>query len=53
MMDTFEYAYLSGEEEMYTEVINSTDVDGLEVKVRKDFGAGLIDSRGMAKAVGA
>ncbi len=53
MMDTFEYAYLSGEEEMYTEVVTSTDVDGLEVKVRKDFGAGLVDWRGMAKAVGA
>lgn len=53
MMDTFEYAYLSDEEEMYTEVVTSTDVDGLEVKVRKDFGAGLVDWRGMAKAVGA
>ncbi|SEG12444.1 prohead protease/major capsid protein fusion protein [Marinobacterium lutimaris] len=53
MADTFEYAYLSGEEEMYTEVNTSTDVDGLEIKVRKDFGAGLIDWRGMAKATGA
>lgn len=53
MIDTFEYAYLSGEEEMYTEVVTSTDVDGLEVKVRKDFGAGLVDWRGMAKATGA
>lgn len=53
MMDTFEYSYLSGEEEMYTEVLTSTDVDGLEVKVRKDFGAGLVDYRGMAKANGA
>jgi len=53
MMDTFEYAYLSGEEEMYTEVNTNTDVDGLEVKVRKDFGAGLVDWRGMAMATGA
>jgi hypothetical protein len=53
MTDTFEYAYLSGEEEMYTEVNTNTDVDGLEIKVRKDFGAGLIDWRGMAKATGA
>lgn len=52
MMDTFEYAYLSGEEEMYTEVITSTDVDGVQVNVRKDFGAGLKDWRGMAKANG-
>jgi len=53
MIDTFEYAYLSGEEEMYTEVVTGTDVDGLEVKVRKDFGAGLVDWRGMAMATGA
>lgn len=53
MMDTFEYAHLAGEEEMYTEVNTNTDVDGLEVKVRKDFGAGLVDYRGMAKATGA
>ena len=53
MFDTFEYAYLSGEAEMYTEVNNSTDIDGLEIKVRKDFGCGLIEYRGMAKAVGA
>lgn len=53
MIDTFEYSYLSGEEEMYTEVVTSTDVDGLEVKVRKDFGAGLVDWRGMAMATGA
>ncbi|WP_010322158.1 prohead protease/major capsid protein fusion protein [Marinobacterium stanieri] len=52
MLDTFEYAYLSGEEEMYTEVNTNTDVDGLEVKVRHDFGAGLADHRGMAKAMG-
>lgn len=53
MVDTFEYAYLAGEQEMYTEVNTHTDIDGLEIKVRKDFGAGLIDWRGMAKANGA
>jgi len=51
--DTFEYSYLAGEEEMMTEVNTHTDVDGMEVKVRKDFGAGLIDYRAMAKSDGA
>lgn len=53
MMDTFEYAYLAGEESMYTETVTSTDVDGLEIKVRHDFGAGLVDHRGMAMGPGA
>ena len=53
LLDTFEYAYLSGEQEMYTEINHHTDIDGLEVKVRKDFGCGIVDYRGMAKATGA
>jgi hypothetical protein len=53
MADTFEYAYLAGEEEMMTETNTQTDIDGMEVKVRKDFGAGLVDYRGMVKATGA
>ena len=52
-VDTFEYAYLAGEEEMYTETDNSTDIDGITIKVRKDFGAGMVDYRGVAKATGA
>jgi hypothetical protein len=51
-MKCFEYAYLAGEEEMMTEVNTNTDVDGLEIKVRKDFGAGLSDYRGIAKSNG-
>lgn len=53
MISSFEYAYLAGEEGMMTEVNTSTDVDGLEILVRKDFGAGLVDERGAAKANGA
>lgn len=53
MLDSFEYAYLAGEEGMMTEVNTSTDVDGLEILVRKDFGAGLVEERGAAKANGA
>lgn len=49
----FEYAYLAGEEGMYTEVNQSTNIDGMEVLVRKDFGAGFTDERGSARATGA
>ena len=53
MIDAFEYAYLAGEEGMYTEVNTSTDVDGMEVLVRKDFGAGYVDERGAVRSPGA
>ena len=53
LMDTFEYAYLDGEQEMYTEVVQSTDADGVSFLCRKDFGAGIVDHRGMAMATGA
>lgn len=53
MADTFEYAYLAGEEEMMVEVVTETNVDGLKINVRKDFGAGMADYRGVAKAKGA
>jgi hypothetical protein len=51
-VDTFEYAYLAGEEQMMVEVVNSTDVDGMQVKVRHDFGAGVNDVKGMGYATG-
>lgn len=53
MLWAFEYAYLEGEEGLYTEVNQSTDVDGLEILVRKDFGAGFADERGAARSAGA
>lgn len=40
------YAYLEGQEGPYTETRNGFDVDGVEVKIRHDFGAGAIDYRG-------
>lgn len=52
-IDTVEYAYLEGEEGVYTETRNGFDVDGVEVKVRLDFGAKAIDWRGMVKNAGA
>lgn len=53
VIDTIEYAYLNGQEGVYTESRNGFDIDGFETKARLDFGAGVIDHRGLAKAVGA
>lgn len=47
MIDTIEYAYLEGEEGLYTETENGFDVDGIQIKARMVFGAGIIDYRGM------
>jgi hypothetical protein len=47
-----EYAYLEGNEGVYTESRWGFDVDGLEVKVRLDFGAGFTDWRGWNKNAG-
>lgn len=47
MIDTIEYAYLEGEEGLYTESRIGFDVDGVEIKGRLDFAAKAIDYRGM------
>lgn len=52
-VDTVEYAYLEGYEGVYTEERNGFEVDGVEVKVRLDFGAAAIDHRGMVSNAGA
>jgi hypothetical protein len=52
-VDTIEYAYLDGQEGLYTESRVGFDVDGLEVKGRLDFGAAPIDWRGFWKNAGA
>lgn len=52
-IDTVEYAYLEGEEGLYTEQRMGFDVDGLEVKARLDFAAKCIDHRGLWKNPGA
>lgn len=49
MIDTIEYAYLAGEEGVYIETRNGFDVDGIEIKARLDFGAGVVDHRGLFK----
>jgi len=53
LIDTIEYAYLEGNEAPYTETRVGFDVDGMEIKVRHDFGAAPIDFRGFYKQPGA
>lgn len=53
MVDTFEYAYLEGEQGVFTETREGFEVDGMEIKARMVFGAGWIDYRGVYKNAGA
>jgi hypothetical protein len=48
-----EYAYLAGQEGMYTETRVGFDVDGMEMKLRQDFGAQILDWRGAYRNPGA
>ncbi|MTH62104.1 prohead protease/major capsid protein fusion protein [Paracoccus litorisediminis] len=52
MLDTVEYAYLDGNEGVFTETRNGFEVDGVEVKARLDFAASAIDHRGLYKNAG-
>lgn len=52
-IDVIEFAYLAGAEGIYTEMRVGFDVDGVEMKVREDFGAQILDWRGVYKNVGA
>ena len=42
------YSYLAGQSGPTTETRMGFDVDGMEIKVREDFGAGVVDYRGCA-----
>ncbi|MDI3259479.1 MAG: hypothetical protein QJR02_07260 [Sinobacteraceae bacterium] len=53
LIDTVEYAYLEGEEGLFTETRIGYEVDGLMVKARHVFAAKAIDWRGMQKNPGA
>ena len=50
MADGLVYGYLEGEEGPYLETRNGFDRDGVEFKVRHDFGVGVEDFRGLAKS---
>jgi phage head maturation protease len=46
-VDTIEYAFLDGEQELFTEQRVGFDIDGLEIKARMVFAAKAIDHRGL------
>ncbi len=43
------YSYLAGQAGPVTETRMGFDVDGMEIKVREDFGGGVVDWRGVVK----
>jgi hypothetical protein len=51
-IDTIEYAYLDGQEGVFTETRMGFNVDGMEIKARHDFATKAIDWRGMSKNPG-
>ncbi|MDO3524510.1 prohead protease/major capsid protein fusion protein [Ralstonia pseudosolanacearum] len=53
MVDTIEYAYLEGEEGLFTETRRGFEVDGLQIKARHVFAAKAIDWRGLYQNPGA
>lgn len=53
LIDTVEYAYLDGQDGVFTETRNGFEVDGVEIKARLDFAAAAIDHRGLFKNAGA
>lgn len=52
-IDTVEYAYLDGQEGVFTETRMGFEVDGIEIKARHDFAAKAIDHRDLWKNPGA
>lgn len=52
-IDTIEFAYLDGQEGAFIDTRMGFDVDGMEIKCRLDFGAAVLDWRGLAKNPGA
>lgn len=52
-IDTIEFAYLDGQEGVFTETRMGFEVDGMEIKARHDFAAKAIDHRGLYKNAGA
>jgi hypothetical protein len=52
-IDTVEYAYLEGQQGVYTETRIGFTTDGIEIKARHDVAAAAIDHRGMTKNPGA
>lgn len=53
MIDTVEYAFLAGEEELFIDQREGFNIDGIEVKARMVFAAKPIDWRGIYRNNGA
>ena len=53
LIDTIEYAHLDGADGVMVETQVGWEVDGMEFKVRDDFGCGILDWRGLYRANGA
>jgi hypothetical protein len=53
MLDTIEYAYLDGESGPQIFIEQGFEIDGMSMKCREDFGAGVLDWRGLYKSAGA
>lgn len=51
-IDTIEFAYLEGQQGVYTETRSGFEVDGIEIKARHDFAAKAIDWRGLFRNTG-
>lgn len=51
-IDTVEFAYLEGQQGVYTETRTGFEVDGIEIKARHDFAAKAIDWRGLYRNAG-
>jgi ATP-dependent protease ClpP protease subunit len=52
LIDTIEYGYLDGQEGAFIDSEVDFDTDGIKMKVRHDFAAGVADYRGMTKNAG-
>lgn len=50
--DGFEWSYLDGEEGPQIDTRSGWEIEGAEIKVRLDFGAGFVDHRGWFKNAG-
>lgn len=53
VIDTIEYSYLEGAEGPEIDTRAGFDIEGIEMKVRLDFGCGVLDHRGLFKNAGA
>lgn len=51
-IDTIVYGYLEGQDGPYVETYVPFDYEGVQIKVRHDFGAGIVDYRGFYKNPG-